>query len=135
MSSTRKSYTLEEEKLLLDLKAKYDDRPWSWIRDAYNKSIQDPRRHRSEDGLINKHKALRKKIEAENKARMRRIANNGRPEAYIPIFTEVLPPGQSAMSHQYSPYFQNACPTGVDEQESETYTVSYGTNSTLKIRY
>ena len=128
MSFNRKAYTPEEEKLLLDLKVKYDDRPWGWITEAYNGRVQDPRRHRTEDALVNKHKALKRK----SQARIRRIANNGRLKANIPIFTEAVPTGQSAVSHPYSPYFQYPH-TGVDEQEFETYLVSYGTNSTLKI--
>jgi len=130
MSFNRKAYTPEEEKLLLDLKVEYDDRPWGWITEVYNGRVQDPRRHRTEDALVNKHKALKRR-EVKNQARMR-IANNGRPKANIPIFTEAVPTGQSAVSHQYSPYFQYP-PTRVNGQEFETYLVSCGTNSTLKI--
>ena len=56
--------------------------------------------------------------------KIKRIANNGRPETNIPIFTKMLFIGQSAMSHLYSLYFQY--PPKVNGLESETY-ISYNT--------
>ena len=98
MLVNRKSYTPEEEKLLLDLKVGYNNKPWNWITEFYNNKVQDPQWYRTEDALVNKHKALKKK-EARNQVRMKRIANNRRPKANIPIFTKALPTGQSAVSH------------------------------------
>lgn len=97
-----KSYTLNEEKRLRDVRQAHPTVSWALVRNLYNSEIADPRRRRTASALRSKWRSM---YNHENKLMYRRARAQSNP---------LEPTQKGSNSVLFRPGTENACDENVD---------------------